>query len=153
MKGSSFISKGLKTAIGIGFGSGGFEEDNSQTFDKLQHKINVAWRQQPSGACWTVSDPSLGSYEHNERVQLHLSNGVKTAIGIGFGSGFEEDHSQTFGQLQHKINVAWRLTAIRSLLDCVSDPSLGSYEHNETVQLHLKWSQEGHRHCFWLRRF
>jgi hypothetical protein len=41
-----------------------------------------------------------------------------TAIGIGFGSGFEEE-SQTFGQLQQKMNVAWRQKAIRSLLDCV----------------------------------
>jgi hypothetical protein len=47
-----------------------------------------------------------------------ISNGVKTAIGIGFGSGFKEA-SQTFGQLQHKINVAWRQTAIMNLLDCV----------------------------------
>jgi hypothetical protein len=81
MKGSSCISNGVKTAIGISFGSG-FEEDHSQTFGQLQHKINVAWRQQPSGAWWTVSDPSLGSYEHKERVQLHLSNGVKTAMAL-----------------------------------------------------------------------
>jgi hypothetical protein len=72
--------------------------------------------QEPVGLClilhWAHTNSIKGS--------SCISNGLKTAIGIGFGSGgFEEDHSQTFDKLQHKINVAWRQTAIRNLLDCV----------------------------------
>jgi hypothetical protein len=57
--------------------------------------------QEPVGLCliphWAQTNTMKGS--------SCISNGLKTAIGIGFGSGFKEE-SQTFGQLQHKINVA-----------------------------------------------
>jgi hypothetical protein len=73
MKGSSCISNGIKTAIGIGFGSG-FEDLRKRAKLLVNCGIKSMWHgdKQPSGACWTVSDPSLGSYEHNKRVQLHL---------------------------------------------------------------------------------
>jgi hypothetical protein len=108
MKGSSSVSNDFMTAICIGSCSG--LEEESQTILGMETKSHWEY----VGLClithWALINRKKGSSS--------VSNGLIIAIGIGFGSGLEEE-SQTIGQFWIKPECDIEQKASKSLLDCV----------------------------------